>query len=190
MHFNLFIYMMLIAEALQQLQFQAFLATHTPNLLDGTNETLEEFQRFVDCQDNHRKMETLPRKAENISELVLFNDFIQQGSSENNQFKFWNTFLSDIVSVLIDLNRSFREGDWDLHLSFNKSHYRRWAPLYFEDCNTRLLCYSLETKFPKIYESFVRGAFVLHQTERRGSGISSWINFWQVCYIAFPKLDP
>lgn len=166
--------MMLIAEALQQLQIEAFTASLPLNLPSGINEALKEFKNFVDCEDDHRTWRYFQDRCEPY--LTSFKEFITQRRSSNKEFRFWDTFLNDIAPVLMDLNRSHREGNWKLHLSavrrslplffaFNRTNYRRWAPLYFEDC------LSLESKFPKIHDCFVDGDFVVHQTKRRGSGI-------------------
>ena len=84
--------------------------------------------------------------------------------------------LNDVVSVLIDLVRSHREADWDLHLSttrlaiplfffFNCTKYKRWVPLYFEGCMV------MKSKFPELWDHFSEGKFVVHQTRWKGSGI-------------------
>lgn len=98
--------MMLITEDLQKLQFQAFFAFLTLDLPDGTNEVFKKFQKFVDCKDDHRTWRYFQEMLNKF--LGSFNYFIQKRCSENNQFKFWNTFLNDIVPVLVDLNRCFR----------------------------------------------------------------------------------
>ena len=64
-----------------------------------------------------------------------------------------NNFIEKIFPVLRDLTRSHREGNWQLHLSaiqrglplvfaFDRTNYKRWLPLYFEDC------LSLPIKYP------------------------------------------
>ena len=35
----------------------------------------------------------------------------------NDQFKYWDLFLHEIMPVLRELTRSHREGNWQLHLS-------------------------------------------------------------------------
>ena len=59
--------------------------------------------------------------------ICFFNEYIESKSSENLQFKYWNVFIQDIVSFLIDLTRSHREENWKLHLS----SIRRAIPLLF-----------------------------------------------------------
>ena len=43
--------------------------------------------------------------------------------------------------------------------------YKRWLPLYFEDC------LSLPKKYPSIYESFLQGGFVVRLTQGNVSAI-------------------
>jgi len=80
------------------------------------------------------------------------------------------------VPILQDLTRSFREGDWKLHLSsvqraiplcfaFDRVNYKRWLPIYYEDC------LSLPVKFPEMHDCFVKGGFVVKHTRRSGSAV-------------------
>ena len=105
-----------------------------------------------------------------------FNTFKTSGSAESNLFAYWNNFLSNMASVLRDLARSFRDADWYLHLSsvscaidlcFSFDHiiYKRWLPIYYEDC------LALPKRFPKIYQSFLIGDFVVRHSSRKGSAV-------------------
>ena len=75
-----------------------------------------------------------------------------------------------------DLTRSFREGNWHLHLSavhralalcfgFDRINYKRFLPVYYEDC------LALPSKFPKLYEGFMNGDFVVRHSKRNGSAV-------------------
>ena len=105
-----------------------------------------------------------------------FKTFKTSGSAESNLFAYWNNFLSNMAPVLRDLTRSFRDADWYLHLpsvsraidlyfSFNHISYKRWLPMYYEDC------LALLKHFPKMYESFLNGDFVLKHSSRKGSAV-------------------
>jgi len=164
--------MLILSEVLQHLQLEAFTSSPMFTDHDNTKEVLRTFQDIVKCEDNHKTWKHFQDRLAVF--LNSYDKFISQGCIANNQFRFWNVFLNDIVSVLIDLNRSHREGNWELHVSavrralplffaFNRSNYRRWTPLYFEDC------LSLETKYPDIFDCFLNGGFVVSQTKRRGS---------------------
>ena len=70
----------------------------------------------------------------------------------------------------------FRQDNWLKHMqalrraiplfyAFNRINYKRWAPLYYEDC------VALPNKFPKLYEAFCKGEFVVAQTFCKSSSI-------------------
>ena len=84
------------------------------------------------------------RLAETI-EPTEFKNFKANGEIESKQFRFWYNFIERIYPVLRDLTSSHREGNWQLYLSaikralplvfaFDRTNYKRWLPLYFEDC--------------------------------------------------------
>ena len=52
-----------------------------------------------------------------------------------------------------------------LFFFFHRTNYKRWVPLYFEDCM------AMKSKFPEIWDLFSEGRFVVYQTQRKGSGI-------------------
>ena len=43
--------------------------------------------------------------------LQALDDFVENGCLRSKSFHFLNTFLNDILPILIDLTRSHREGD-------------------------------------------------------------------------------
>lgn len=105
-----------------------------------------------------------------------FEIFQINGAERSSQFAFWNTFLDAIYPVLRDLTRSNREGDWEMHLSavqralllvfaFDRTNYKRWLPLYFEDSLT------LRDKFPLIHADFLDGGFVEKLSKRKSSAV-------------------
>ena len=52
-----------------------------------------------------------------------------------------------------------------LCFAFDRVNYKRWLPLYYEDC------LALPQNFPKIYEAFLEGVFRVKHTTKSGSGI-------------------
>ena len=165
--------MMMLAETLQQLQFKEFNRLHT--ISDENSDHIKAFQDMLACAPlkENVEWEFYERKMQFIDQFEIFNTDLPEKS---NQFAFWHVFLNHVVSVLIDLTRSHREGNWDLHLSatrraiplfffFNRTNYKRWVPLYFEDCMAK------KHDFPELWEHFCNGKFVVHQTKRKGSGI-------------------
>ena len=78
-----------------------------------------------------------------LSELDLlgqdFNEFVISGSKSSTLFSYWSKFISELVPVLRDLTRSFRDANCNLHLStvhraiplcfaFDRINYKRWLP--------------------------------------------------------------
>ena len=115
--------MMLIAETLLQLQIEAFVSSS--NFDQSLVEDLQLFRRMVEKEEKYRDWKYFEKHLQSF--ICSFNECIESKSSENLQFKYWNVFIQDIVSVLIDLSRSHCEGNWKLHLS----SLRRAIPLLF-----------------------------------------------------------
>ena len=144
--------MIILEEVLQQLQLEVF-AFGSINFQHAGNECLSSFQEIFQTKQVPKDWKYSQKKLNRFDKSL--DNFIRENSTKNVQFKFWNTFLEDIVTTLIYFNRSYREGKRKLHISavrraihlffsFNRTNYRRLAPLYLEDC---LL---LETKFQKV----------------------------------------
>ena len=171
--------MSLIAEALEQLQMKAFLQETSIEQFDDLSDIVSKIRQLMkDPIDNEDRISELWNDC--LEEIVLFErkfeEFKAIGCEKSEQFAYWNTFLIDIVPVLRDLTRSFREGNWMLHLSsvyralalcfaFDRINYKRWLPLYYEDC------LALPTQFPEIYEAFSNGDFVVRHSSRRCSAV-------------------
>ena len=108
--------------------------------------------------------------------IAEYTRYKEAGKLQSEQFKYWCLLLDEIMPMLRDLTSSHREGAWKLHISavrrslpllfvYGKTNYCRRVPLYHEDCT------ALEKKFPRIYESFVEGGFVVRQTANCGSAV-------------------
>ena len=102
---------------------------------------------------------------------VVVNEFDEFGIKESQLFAYWHTFIFKLYPILRDLTTSFREGNWNLHLSairsalplffaFDRTNYSRWTPLYFEDC------INLKGTFPLLHDSFEKEDFVVNHTTR------------------------
>lgn len=81
----------------------------------------------------------------------------------------WVDFL-DMVEILLDLIRSFREGDWFLHLhavrallpwcfSYDHINYARYASLYY----AQMCC--LSDTHPEVYGHFLNGGFAVQRSK-------------------------
>ena len=99
-----------------------------------------------------------------------------KGAEKSIVFRYWNTFLYELVPILRDIIRADRERNWQLHISafqralplffhFGKVNYARWGSVYYEDC------LKLEENHPTIFQSFDRGGFVVQHGERNFSSI-------------------
>ena len=53
--------------------------------------------------------------------------FINQASASNKQFRYWSTFLNELIPIVNYLALSFRESNWLLYLSA----LRKAMPLFF-----------------------------------------------------------
>ena len=98
------------------------------------------------------------------------------GCKNSECFLYWDKLIYELAPILNDLTKSFREADWNLHLSavqraiplcfaFDRVNYKRWLPLYYEDC------LQLSQNFPGIYAQFLKGDFVVRHTSRNGSAV-------------------
>ena len=174
--------MSIIAEAAEHLQLFAFLK----------QTEISQYEVVVDLQslfkDAKQNEQTIRDKWENYYVDFLkfeteFQQFKTRGCEISQTFHYWNRFIEDIAPVLRYLTKSFREADWDLHLSavhraiplcfaFDRINYARWLPIYYEDC------LSLPETFPDIHSSFMNGDFIVHHTARRGAQFR-WIKPWR-----------
>ena len=92
-------------------------------------------------------------------------------STPSENFKYWSDFIDKIIPILNDLTLSFRNAEWDLHLSavwriplfftFGHTNYCRWTPIYLEDCK------NLVSTFPMLPEAFKKGDCGLSYNKKR-----------------------
>ena len=172
--------MSLIAEAMEQLQIMSFLECSDGEMYAELFQKIQTLKNVIkeNPTRNQANFESLWNSC--LEELSTFDEefhkFKQRGSIESKVFAYWNNFVTNLAPVLHDLTQSFRDADWDLHLSsvnrsidlcfaFDRINYKRWLPLYYEDCT------SLPDRFPKMHRSFLRGDFVVKHTSRNGSAV-------------------
>lgn len=165
--------MAIVSEVLYTLLFDQFLS-EGDNSHQVSQKVTKLSQLMVD-KDIPSVRTEWEKLVSDISSMGLQN-FRENGNMKSKQFLYWNNFIEKVYPVLRDLTRSHREGDWQLHLSaiqralplvfaFDRTNYKRWLPLYFEDC------LSLPVKYPLIYESFLDGEFVVKLSQRSASAI-------------------
>ena len=95
-----------------------------------------------------------------------FHSFLKERYEANVNFKYWFNFVFIIYPIGRDLTQSLRVGDREGHVSsihrslplsfgYGKTNYSRWTSIFDENCM------SIKEKFPLIYESFMKGGFVV-----------------------------
>ena len=81
--------------------------------------------------------------------------------ASTNSTKYYYVTLQCLFGKLIFWNMQALRRAIPLFYAFDRINYKRWAPLYYEDC------LALPNKFPKLYEPFSKGDFVVTQTFRK-----------------------
>ena len=107
--------MVLLAETLQRLQLDAFVSLSHDALKDAkVKENMIALQNL--CQNHNSNTSFSWEQYQGPMEefLQAFNEFVKHGCLRSKSFHLWNTFLDDILLILIDLTRSQREEDWNL----------------------------------------------------------------------------
>ena len=167
--------MTIISEVLYNLYLDQFLIEIDENTQNQVVQQVKGITQLI-SQTNNQSTITEREKLRSKMKSLGFDESNEDRKKKSEQFPFWHNFISKVFPVLRDLTRSHREGDWKLHLSakqralplvfvFDRTNYKRWLPLYFEDC------LSLPKKYPSIYESFLQGGFVVRLTQGNVSAI-------------------
>ena len=68
-------------------------------------------------ETNNQSTNTELKKLTTKMNSLGFDKFNENRKKKNEEFLFWQNFISKVFPVLKDLTRSHREGDWKLHLS-------------------------------------------------------------------------
>ena len=155
---------MILAETLQQLQFQVYLRSNPDYLQDS--QYIEAFQTMLANAVPNKSAEWKFHEVKMKGLTDSIDDF-NNASCQKAISSSVDVFLNDVASVLIDFNRSHREENWDMHLCavpraiplfffFNSINYKRWVPLYFENCM------ALKSTPPNLWENFSNGGFAVY----------------------------
>ena len=123
---------------------QYTLQTKEDDKFEGIVQQARSLAQLISESNSESASKEWKRLAETI-EPTEFKNFKGNGEIESKQFRFSYNFIERIYPVLRDVTRSHREGNWQLHLSaikralplvlaFDRTNYKRWLPLYFEDC--------------------------------------------------------
>ena len=160
----------LLKEALMRLQWAEFFK----NQSDICNykplfENLEKMKQNIAKKSKENSINSLQEFKSDCQALIEnFDIFVSENCEKNETFKFWNTFLT-FISILENLIRSDRKGDWKLQLqsikdllplfaAFDSTNYLRWCSLYLEDMN------KLEHTSPTTHKAFMEGKFSIKHT--------------------------
>ena len=175
-----------LAEAVNRVKFDIFMQNKADdvlflknlvhNLIDDQHNNGEQLLNNKSLEQRFRNKWNDIKHHLNDRLYREYCSFESNGEMESEIWKFWNMFTNQVIPVLINLTRSFREGNWLLHLQairqalplfFNchRINYCRWTPIYFEDC------LNLVNKHPSLHQPFCDGNFVVHHTTRKGSGM-------------------
>lgn len=168
-----------IAEALQRIALREFFANtkHNQNKYQSLFAQLNALETSCMEKDHvnaRKEMEDAHHLLQDFNED--FKVFIKTGEERSKAFCYWSTFLYKLFPILRDILRADREGNWKLHMSafqralplffsFGKINYARWGSVYYEDC------LKLEESHPNVFESFLRGGFVVQIGEKNFSSV-------------------
>lgn len=168
--------MAMISESLHTLLMDQY-AAKSAAFDDEFKEISDRLKEATNVIKSRKEPETIDQEMLAATlKMPGLKEFKVNGEAESEQFLFWSIFIERIYPVLRDLTRSHREGDWQLHLSavdralplvfaFDRTNYKRWLPLYYQDC------LKLEQKYPLIHQNFLQGEFVAKLTKRKASAI-------------------
>ena len=105
-----------------------------------------------------------------------FENWCEENCQEQPSFKYWYMILK-IVLIYLVMIKSFREGDFDAYrhslsaimpylFANDNTHYSRWGSIHLHDM------LNLQKTHPNIYDEFLNGHFVLHESSRIFSGVA------------------
>lgn len=101
-----------------KLTFQAMWRILIPRLLSFIQQRSDDLHSILTEGGNDVENLAAIVKSEEFSSIMT--EFVKHESSQNNNFKFWWTYV-DSVSTLLLFTRSIRDGTWDLYLYSLKS---------------------------------------------------------------------
>ena len=104
--------MAIVSEAMQRIQFNEFLENTEYEKYQALFTQLKELEEFCVIK-NPSCARMKVKEAHHL--LHDFNKdfmmFLQKGEEKSNVFRYWNTFLYELVPILRDIIRADREGN-------------------------------------------------------------------------------
>ncbi len=174
--------MLLLCEAMERLQWNEFFNVNGVENYSEELNLLSNLKTSVSEKERHKSQQILDAFIEKSDKMLAdFNDFREESVAKSETFKYWDTFVT-MVSLLRDLIRADREGNWHLHMNtvqsmlphfaiFDRVNYLRWCSMYLEDMRR------LPETSPSIHESFEAGKFVIKRTGGHFSAVGA-TNVW------------
>ena len=170
--------LMLLAESIERLQWARFFQCKGTSAYIDELEILKLLKESVSEKARERSKRLLDRFVDDSLRMINdFNAFRADARINSEAFAFWDTFV-EMVSILKDLVRADREGNWQLHLQTIQSalpifagcdhtNYYRWAAVYLEDMRR------LQKDAPDVYENFAAGKFSIKRTAGKFNAIGA-----------------
>lgn len=161
--------MQLLQEALIRLELAEFFNQCDLDKYDDQINLLVQLRSNVNGKNVQESQKLLKDFMETSNPLINdFDDFIRGSRNSSETFRYWDTFIQ-IMSLLANLLRSDREGNWKLHLqtvqallplfaAFDSTNYLRWCSLYLEDMK------QLPESAPEVHLAFEEGKFAVKRT--------------------------
>lgn len=164
--------MQLLGESLRRLQWVEFFKHHDKEDYHGLMEIVSQLKEDVSEKKQEASQAKLTKFINESSSLVEdFQNFLDSNNARSETHKYWDTFLN-LLTLLNNLIRADREGNWELHLQtvqdvlplfavMDATNYLRWCSIYLEDMR------KLPSTAPEIHQRLMQGSFVVKRTAGR-----------------------
>ena len=170
--------LLLLCECMERLQWAEFFRTKGVDPYMNELELVKLMKASVSEKNRIDSKGHLSEFLSTSSTMIDdFNAFRSERSEMSETFAFWDRFIQ-MSSILRDLVRADREGNWELHLhcvqavlplfaGCDRINYLRWGSVYLEDMRR------LEECAPSVYENFKAGKFVVKWKEGRFNSVGA-----------------
>jgi hypothetical protein len=161
--------MLLLSESLERLRWCQFFKVHGTEKYQDELELLKLLKMRISKKERQQSQKIVADFANKSQELLDdFDAYVAKERSQSETFAYWDNFIQ-MVSLLKDLIRADREGNWVLHLhtvqrllplfaAFDCTNYLRWCSLYLEDMR------KLPESASEVHIKFLAGKFVVKRT--------------------------
>ena len=159
--------MMMLSDTMNRLRWCEFFKENEVLKYKAELKLLTDIKRAV-ANKKRQESRMIMHNCVDTDDVHVFHDFdqfITQRKETSETFAYWD-MLIELVSLMKDLIRADREGNWMLHVFtvqailplFAVFDYLRWCSLYLEDM------VKLPKPAPDVYASFLAGKFVVKRT--------------------------